>query len=126
MSAALATQGKLDIWQSKRQKITELVIKDSEHKSEVEQIRDWVLRQMEDDARYFNQRQSELDRIATASKKEDPYDLSRRVLDLIGRAGIHPHSLQTKLRKLFETLKDLADAATKYRLGRAGSGESAA
>ena len=126
MSAALTMPGKLDTWQGKRRKIAELVIKDSEHKSEVEQIRGWMLRQMEDDARYFEQRQRELDRVAHAAEKEDPYDLSRRVLDLIGRARIHPHSLQVKLRKLFLALKELGDAAKKYRIGGAGTGDSAA
>ena len=80
---------------------------------------------MDNDASYFEQRQRELERIAGETEKTDPYDLSRQVLDLIGRAGIHPHMLQTRLRQLFSALKELGSAAARFRLGNSRSGGSA-
>lgn len=124
-TAAASVPEKLSVWRGKRDQIAELVISDSEHRSEVEQIKEWLQQQMDNDARYFEQRQRELERIASGTDNVDPYDLSRRVLDLIGRAGIHPHKLQAKLRHLFSSLQDLGDAASRYRIGKPGTGESA-
>ena len=81
---------------------------------------------MDNDARYFEQRQRELERIASGTDKADPFELAKRVLDLVGRAGIHPHQLQEKLKNLFTALKDLGEAATRFRLGGSGKGGSAA
>ena len=125
-AAAAAVPEKLIVWQGKRNRISELVITDTENRNEIEQIKDWLQQQMDNDARYFEQRQRELERIANGTDKVDPYDLTRQVLDLIGRAGIHPHRLQAKLKQLFSALKDLGDAGSRYRIRKPGSGNSAA
>ena len=125
-AAAEAIPEKLIVWQAKRQKVSKLAISDSDHRGEVEQIQDWLQQQMDNDARYFEQRQRELERIAGGTDSDEPYELAKRVLDLIGRAGIHPHRLQEKLRNLFTALKGLGEAAARYRLGNAGKVDSSA
>jgi hypothetical protein len=125
-SAAAAVPEKLTVWQAKRRKVLELVIADSEHRHEVEQIKDWLEQQMDNDARYFHQRQRELEQIANGTDNANPYELAKRVLDLIGRAGIHPHRLQGELEKMFAAFKKLGEAIARYRIGESGTGDSAA
>lgn len=117
-AAATAAHHKQKIWYEKRSKVSDLVIAETENRHEVEQIKDWLLQKMDDDALYFEQRQRDLQRFAIAEDNVDPHELAQSVLDLIGRAGIHPHRLQAKLKNMFTALKDLRNAAARYRIGK--------
>jgi hypothetical protein len=125
VAASQAVPDKLRAWGAKRQQISDLVLPDQENQSDVKLIKNWLLEQMKFDTRYTEQRRRELERFAAAADKPDPHEFSRQVIDLIGRAGIHPHKLQAEIGGLFSALNRLDKAVSSYRIGRPGSGGTA-
>lgn len=113
--AAKLVPEKLNVWYGKRQTIEELA-----KGSGVGQIREWLLHQMDEDVHYFEQKQRELEKIASESEKVDASALAHQVLNLINSAGIHPHRLQESLRDLFGAIQDLNTASARYHLRGTG------
>ena len=68
---------------------------------------------------HWKNKQTELEQFARASASSSKQNAVERLLKVIGRAGIHPHTVQKPLSNLFVALKDFIAENKRLRTARA-------
>lgn len=114
-AAAFAIPLKIKAWIDKKAVIENLNLEKTSHNPDVLKLKQWLLFQTQNDIHFFEYQKATFQNIANETSSCDPNDLSKRVLDLIGKSAIHPHRLQTELKLLFTELKKLNEIEIKNR-----------
>jgi hypothetical protein len=78
--------------------------------------RSLVIRRMADDIRYFENKGRELKNLADSGGNGDPRELWQRLLTMIRRAGLHPHTVQGGLERLKDALERYQAGKRKYAI----------
>lgn len=114
-AAAFAIPLKIKAWTDKKAAVENLNLEQTSHNPDVQKLKQWLLFQTQNDIHYFEYQKATFQNIANETSSCDPTDLSKRVLDLIGKSAIHPHRLQAELKLLFTELKKLNENELKNR-----------
>lgn len=114
-AAAFAIPLKIKAWIDKKAVIENLNLEKTSDNPDVYKLKQWLLFQTQNDIHCFEYQKATFQKIANETSACDPNDLSKRVLDMIGKSAIHPHRLQTELKHLFTELKKLNEIEIKNR-----------
>lgn len=115
-AAAQAMPDKIAAWQNKRE------LMDSNFRdgaSNQNQVRMSMQARISEHIVHWQNKQAELEQFARANASSSKQNVVERLLKIVARAGIHPHTVQKPLSNLFVALKDFIEENKRLRTVRA-------